>query len=116
MQIVICGGGGFIGQRLARLLLDKGYEVIILDRNQSRVSSPKLQSFFADLLNPKLFEKRWFSGAEAVINLSGKDILTQSIRRQYGKAVSPQISISSILLLLWIMYSHNQNRLAEWHG
>lgn len=76
MKIVICGGGGFIGQRLARLLLDKGYEVTILDRNQSRVSSPKLQSFIVDLLNPKLFEKQWFSGAEAVINLSGRDILT----------------------------------------
>src|SRR4030067_3155564 len=76
MKVVICGGGGFIGQRLARLLLDKGYEVTILDRNQSRVSSPKLQSFVVDLLNPKLFEKRWFLDAEAVINLSGKDILT----------------------------------------
>jgi len=54
MKIVICGGGGFIGQRLARLLLDKGYEIVILDRNQSRVSSPKLQSFIVDLLNPKL--------------------------------------------------------------
>ena len=76
MKIVICGGGGFIGQRLARLLLVKGYEVIILDRNQSRVSSPKLQSFIVDLLNPKLFEKRWFLGVDTVINLSGKDILT----------------------------------------
>ncbi len=76
MKIVICGGGGFIGQSLARLLLVKGYEVIILDRNQSRVSSPKLQSFIVDLLNPKLFEKRWFLGVDTVINLSGKDILT----------------------------------------
>lgn len=86
MQVVICGGGGFIGQRLARLLLDKGYEVIILDRNQSRVSSPKLQSFVADLLNPKLFEKRWFLGAETVINLSGKDILTPWTE-EYKKAI-----------------------------
>jgi uncharacterized protein len=76
MKIIICGGGGFIGQRLARLLIDKGYEVIILDRNQSRVSSPKLQSFIIDLLNPKVFQKEWFSDAEAVINVSGKDILT----------------------------------------
>ena len=38
MKVVICGGGGFIGQRLAQLLVDKGYEVVILDRNQSQVS------------------------------------------------------------------------------
>ena len=86
MKVVICGGGGFIGQRLARLLIDKGYEVIILDRNQSRVSSPKLQSFVVDLLNPKLFQKEWFSGAEAVINVSGKDILTLWTE-EYKKAI-----------------------------
>lgn len=86
MQIVICGGGGFIGQRLARLLLAKGNEIIILDRNQSRVSSPKLQSFVIDLLNPELFEKRWFLNAEVVINLSGKDILALW-SEEYKKAI-----------------------------
>ncbi|MDH5203722.1 MAG: GDP-mannose 4,6-dehydratase [Nitrospirota bacterium] len=39
MKVVICGGGGFIGQHLAHHLLDKGHEVSILDRNQSRMSS-----------------------------------------------------------------------------
>lgn len=86
MKIILCGGGGFIGQRLARFLTDKGYEVIILDRNQSRVSSPKLQSFVVDLLNPKLFQKEWFSGIEAVINVSGKDILTLWTE-EYKKAI-----------------------------
>lgn len=75
MNVVICGGGGFIGQRLAAHLLDKGYEVTILDRNQSKVSSPRLQSFVVDLLNPKLFQKSWFLNADAVINLSGKDVM-----------------------------------------
>jgi uncharacterized protein (TIGR01777 family) len=75
MKIMICGGGGFIGQRLAGFLLNKGYEIIILDRNKSRISSPKLKSFVADLLKPTLFKKEWFSNIEAVINLSGKDVL-----------------------------------------
>lgn len=86
MKVLICGGGGFIGQRLARLLLDKNYEVIILDRHESKISSHKLQSFVVDLLNTKLFEKRWFSGVEAVINLSGKDILT-FWTEEYKKAI-----------------------------
>jgi uncharacterized protein len=86
MKILISGGGGFIGQRLGRLLIDKGYEVIILDRNRSRISSPKLQSFVVDLLNPKLFQKEWFAGAEAVINVSGKDILTLWTE-EYKKAI-----------------------------
>ncbi len=86
MKVIICGGGGFIGQRLTRLLLDKEYDVVILDRNASRITSPKLQSFVVDLLNTKLFEKAWFSDTEAVINLSGKDIL-HLWTKEYMKAI-----------------------------
>jgi hypothetical protein len=75
MKVIICGGGGFIGQRLTRLLLDKGYEIVIFDRNQSKITSPRLRSFVVDLLDTGIFEKSWFADTEAVINLSGKDIL-----------------------------------------
>lgn len=83
---MICGGGGFIGQHLAGFLLNKGYEVIILDRNKSRISSPKIHSFVADLLKPNLFKKEWFSGVEAVINLSGKDVM-KLWTEDYKKAI-----------------------------
>jgi uncharacterized protein len=86
MKIIICGGGGFIGQRLTRLLLDKGYEVVILDRNQSRITSSGLQSFVVDLLDTSSFEKHWFAEVEAVINLSGKDIL-KLWTKEYKKAI-----------------------------
>jgi uncharacterized protein (TIGR01777 family) len=76
MRIMVCGGGGFIGQNLARYLLEQGHEVVILDRNKSRLTSPELQSFQIDLLRLELFDKTWFEGVEAVINLSGKDIFT----------------------------------------
>jgi nucleoside-diphosphate-sugar epimerase len=83
MKIIICGGGGFIGQRLASFLIDKGYEVIILDRNRIRISSPKLQSFVVDLLNPKRFQKEWFSGAESIINIMRKN-LSMSLQTARG--------------------------------
>jgi uncharacterized protein (TIGR01777 family) len=76
MKVLICGGGGFIGQHLARYLLEQGLEVAILDRNKARMSLPRLQWFQADLLKPDLFEKDWFSGIDAIINLSGRDIFT----------------------------------------
>jgi len=76
MKIMVCGGGGFIGQNLARYLLAEGHEVVILDRNKSRITSPQLQSSQIDLLRPELFRQTWFEGVEAVINLSGKDIFT----------------------------------------
>lgn len=86
MNIVICGGGGFIGQRLSRLLLGKGHEIVMLDRNASRVRSPKLDFHVVDLLETGLFHKAWFSGADAIINLSGKDILTLW-KEEYKKAI-----------------------------
>ena len=74
MKIAIGGGSGFIGQNLARHLLENGHHVVVLDRNKSRISSPRLQSFIVDLLRPELFDPAWFEGVDAVINLSGKDI------------------------------------------
>jgi uncharacterized protein (TIGR01777 family) len=76
MKIMICGGSGFIGQNLARYILDQGHQVVILDRNKSRITSPHLQSFEVDLLRPDLFNQAWFEVVEAVINLSGRDIFT----------------------------------------
>lgn len=76
MKILICGGSGFIGQCLTRYLLDKGLQVVILDRHKSRIISKNLQFYEVDLLNPDLLQQNWFEGMDAVINLSGKDIFT----------------------------------------
>jgi hypothetical protein len=76
MKIAIGGGGGFIGQNLAKHLLDQGHRVVILDRNRSRITTPHLESFVVNLLQPELFKAAWFEGVDAVINLSGKDIFT----------------------------------------
>ncbi|MEW6053182.1 MAG: TIGR01777 family oxidoreductase [Nitrospirota bacterium] len=76
MKVLICGGSGFIGQHLAGHFLDNGHQVVILDRNRSRITSPQLQSHVVDLLKPEMFSKAWFEGVDAVINLSGKDIFT----------------------------------------
>jgi 3beta-hydroxy-delta5-steroid dehydrogenase/steroid delta-isomerase len=57
MKVLIGGGTGFIGQNLSRFLLDKGYQVVILARNKSPLTSPDLQSFEVDLLQPELFKK-----------------------------------------------------------
>ncbi len=76
MKVAVCGGSGFIGQMLAGYLVSRKVEVVILDRNSSRIISPRLQSFVVDLLRPELFEEKMFHNVDAVINLSGKDIFT----------------------------------------
>ncbi|NWF99004.1 MAG: TIGR01777 family protein [Nitrospirae bacterium] len=76
MNIIVCGGNGFIGSNLVKHLLKKGHSVTILDRNKTRFTSPNLKSFQIDLLKPELFQEKWFENTDAVINLSGKDIFT----------------------------------------
>jgi uncharacterized protein len=76
MKVLICGGSGFIGRNLSRYLLDQGCRIVVLDRNKSGILSPQLESFEGDLLQPERFNPKWFAGADAVINLSGKDIFT----------------------------------------
>lgn len=98
MKIMVCGGGGFIGQNLPRYLLAQGNEVVILDRNKSRVTSPELHSFQIDLLRPELFSQTWFEGVEAVINLSGKDIFTFWSRKARKEIWESRITVNKNLI------------------
>jgi uncharacterized protein (TIGR01777 family) len=98
MKIMVCGGGGFIGQNLARYLLAEGHEVVILDRNKSRITSPQLQSSQIDLLRPELFRQTWFEGVEAVINLSGKDIVTFWSKKARTESCESRIIVNRNLI------------------
>jgi uncharacterized protein (TIGR01777 family) len=98
MKIMVCGGGGFIGQNLARYLLEQEHEVVILDRNKSRVTSPQLKSFQIDLLRPELFSQTWFEDIEAVINLSGKDIFTFWSKKARKEIWESRITVNKNLI------------------
>jgi len=76
MKILIGGGSGFIGQRLTQYLLGQGYQVVILSRHRPKIVSPFFEFYSADLLRSDLFDRRWFEGVEAIVNLSGKNIFT----------------------------------------
>ena len=54
MKIVIAGGTGTVGKELARLLIDKGHQVIILTRksNQSAKGKIKYLTWLSDGANP----------------------------------------------------------------
>src|SRR4030042_497335 len=98
MKILISGGSGFIGQHLARYILDQGHQAVILDRNRSRIASPQLQFFEVDLLKPELFDQRWFEGVDAVVNLSGKDIFTFWTKKSKKEIWNSRVMVNKNLI------------------
>ena len=76
MKVLVCGGTGFIGQRLTHYLLNHGFEIVVLARHKPGSVSPGMQFYQADLLKPELFRHEWFEEVDAVVNLSGKNIFT----------------------------------------
>jgi uncharacterized protein len=70
-RIVLAGGSGFIGQSLAKALLARGYEVVVLTR------SPRTGSGFREIEWNGTHLGEWIKfldGAEAVVNLTGRNV------------------------------------------
>jgi uncharacterized protein (TIGR01777 family) len=75
-RVVITGGTGFIGGRLCALLLDRGYEPVVLSRRPEKVSQR-----FAGRVRGVVWDGRsaegWIEhadGAYAIVNLAGASI------------------------------------------
>jgi uncharacterized protein (TIGR01777 family) len=70
-RIVLAGGSGFIGRSLAKALLVRGYEVVILTR------SPRENTGLMEMEWDGAHIGEWIkhlNGAEAVVNLAGRNI------------------------------------------
>src|SRR5271154_138540 len=70
-RIVLAGGSGFIGQSLAKALLARGYEVVVLTR------SPRTGTGFREIEWDGAHIGEWIQfldGAEAVVNLAGRNV------------------------------------------
>jgi uncharacterized protein (TIGR01777 family) len=70
-RIVLAGGSGFIGRALAKALLVRGYQVVVLTR------TPRKDSGFLEVEWDGAHVGEWIqhlNGAEAVVNLAGSNV------------------------------------------
>jgi uncharacterized protein (TIGR01777 family) len=76
MKVVIAGGSGLIGRRLASALLRRGDRPIMLSRNPSRRGQPQgaIDVVGWDPQNPAGEWTKALVGAEAVVNLAGASV------------------------------------------
>ncbi|HDJ27469.1 MAG TPA: NAD-dependent epimerase/dehydratase family protein, partial [Aciduliprofundum sp.] len=79
-KVVVTGGAGFIGSRLAKALLNRGYEVLVID-NLSRggpYSVPDgARLWVADISRSPIWDA--FEGARVVYHLAANIIVREGI-------------------------------------
>jgi uncharacterized protein (TIGR01777 family) len=71
-RVVIAGGSGFLGQALAKALLGKGYDVVILSRGAPREGSGIRQLHWDGKTVGDWSQA--IDGAKAVVNLTGRSV------------------------------------------
>lgn len=73
MKVVIAGGSGFIGKALSQLLVDGGYQVVVLTRSTRPSNITKITNVVWDTENISHWADS-LDGAKAVVNLAGENI------------------------------------------
>ena len=76
MKILLTGGTGFIGKKLVKYFLNKGYQINILTRNLKGRNNKKNLKFFKWNPKQKMVDFESIKGVNVIINLSGKNIFS----------------------------------------
>ena len=82
MKILVTGGAGFIGSHVARLLINSGHSVNILDNLKSghKESIPKESKLIVGDINDSRKCIQALSGVDAVIHMAGLIVVPQSVK------------------------------------
>lgn len=80
-KILITGGTGLVGTRLAKMLIKKNHEVVILSRN------PKKENEFKWNLSKNYIDKEAFKNVDYIIHLAGAGIADERWTDQRKKVI-----------------------------
>ena len=97
-RILVTGGAGYIGCVLVPKLLDRGYEVRIVDklvfgREGLESVKDKIELIPGDIRNPS---KEWFEGVDAVVHLAG---LSNDPTAEYNPKANESINTDGAIIL-----------------
>src|SRR5262249_27821781 len=91
MRVAITGGTGFVGRHLARELVARGHEAVLIARgkdvrDESIYKLPGATFYSSDLSDPQEL-RRAFSGCDAVVHCAGinREIGAQTYKRVHVK-------------------------------
>ena len=102
MKILLTGGTGFIGKKLVKYFLNKGYQINILTRNLKGRNNKKNLKFFKWNPKQKTVDFDSIKGVNVIINLSGKNIFSFWSKKNKNEILSSRIdSIKTLNKLIF---------------
>lgn len=102
MKILLTGGTGFIGKKLVKYFLNKGYQINILTRNLKGRNNKKNLKFFKWNPKEKMVDFESIKGVNVIINLSGKNIFSFWSKKNKNEILSSRIdSIKTLNKLIF---------------
>jgi uncharacterized protein (TIGR01777 family) len=96
MKIAITGGAGFVGSALAAAFVEKGHEVLILDRNAPRKELPGRTFLRTDLISD--FPTEAYLACDAVVHLAGVNIFGRWTPEYKKQILSSRIDTARTLI------------------
>lgn len=67
-KVVVTGGAGFIGSAVVRALLERGAEVVVVDRNPAPFDDPRVSAIEGDLTDPAVRAAAVTPGVNGVVH------------------------------------------------
>src|SRR5437870_22856 len=88
MKILLTGGTGFIGRKLAARLNKEGHELVILSRHAKSASQGVPATYIACDLAQSIPPQSAYNGIEAIIHLAGASVATGRWTEAQKKLIS----------------------------
>lgn len=107
MNILVCGGAGYIGSHMVAYLLESGHDVVILDNLQTGHKDSLLggKFYIGDLKDNKILDKVFTENKiDAVIDFAANSLVGESVENPLKYFDN---NISSTIKLLEAMNKHN---------
>lgn len=106
--VLITGGTGTIGKRLSQLLIDKGYDVIILTRNASLHSLQEHLSYAEWDVEKGLIDEDAIKKAHYIIHLAGAGVADKRWTKERKKVIQESRVKSSAMLVKALKETENK--------
>lgn len=105
--VLISGGSGLIGTHLTQLLIERGYDIIILSRKKNKISTvPQISYSYWDV-EKKVIDKEVLSKVDHIIHLAGAGVMDEKWTAKYKKTILESRTKSAGLIINCLKANEN---------